>query len=294
MNSFPLPDFDVLWDYANPAETEVKFRQLLPQAEFMGNTSYYLQLLTQIARAQGLQRQFAEAHNTLDIVAPLVQNAASLALARYLLERGRVFNSSGRPEEAVLWFQRAYQSAIAQGEEYHAIDALHMLGIAAPPSERLTWNEQALTLAEKTNNPQAQHWRGALYNNIGWTYHEAGQYEQAMAMFQRAYVFQQTTGNAKEIRVARWCVGRSLRSLNQIQEALALQQTLYAEWAASEEQQAGYVSEEIAECLAALGRLDESRPYFAEAFAMLSADPWLVAQEPERLQRLYRLSQSDV
>ncbi len=289
MHTNPLPNFDALWDYANPANTEATFRLLLPQAIASGNISYHLQLLTQIARAQGLQRQFTEAHLTLDGVAPLVQSEVSLAQARYFLERGRVFNSSGQPDEAVLWFTRAYQSAITQHAEYHAIDALHMLGIAAPPEERLKWNEQALDLAEKTSDLQAQNWRGALYNNIGWTYHDAGQYEQAMEMFQRAYVFQQSTGNAKEIRIARWCIGRELRSLNHCQEALELQQALYADWAASGEQQAGYVSEEIAECLNALGRQDESRPYFAEAFALLAKDPWFAAQEPERLQRIYRL-----
>jgi hypothetical protein len=50
----------------------------------------------------------------------------------------------------------------------------------------------------------------------------------------------------------------------------------------------GYVYEEIAECLLALGRKDESRPFFAKAFEALSADPWLPEREPERLERLRR------
>ena len=46
-----LPDFDTLWDYSNPTQTEVKFREILPQFP-EGNER--LELLTQIARAQGL------------------------------------------------------------------------------------------------------------------------------------------------------------------------------------------------------------------------------------------------
>jgi len=45
-------NFDSLWDFAQPAETETKFRALLPEIE--SNPSEHAQLLTQIARAQGL------------------------------------------------------------------------------------------------------------------------------------------------------------------------------------------------------------------------------------------------
>ncbi len=61
-----LPNFDELWDYNKPAETERKFRALLPLAEQSSAPSYLAQLLTQIARAEGLQRKFAAAHQTLD------------------------------------------------------------------------------------------------------------------------------------------------------------------------------------------------------------------------------------
>ena len=66
MSSPNLSDFDVLWDYSNPNQTEIKFRELLPQ--FPEDDPARLELLTQIARAQGLQRKFEEAHETLDQV----------------------------------------------------------------------------------------------------------------------------------------------------------------------------------------------------------------------------------
>jgi tetratricopeptide (TPR) repeat protein len=289
-----LPDFDALWDYDHPAETEAAFRQILSEAEASGDVSYHLQLLTQIARTQGLQRRFAEAHATLDEVAARLGDELPLARVRYLLERGRVINSSGKPEASRQWFEEAYHRATEQQATFHVIDALHMLGIVTPPEERLTWNLQALALAEAATEPLAHDWCGSLLNNIGWTYHNAGQFDQALALFERALAFRQAQGNPREVRIARWCVGRTLRSLNQAQTALDVQQALYAEWAASGEQQGGYVSEEIAECLLILGRLDESRPYFAEAYALLARDPWLVAQEPERLRRLHELSGADL
>lgn len=61
-----LPDFQGLWDYNDPAGTESKFRAVLAKAEASDDRGYQAELLTQIARAQGVQRQFDAAHATLD------------------------------------------------------------------------------------------------------------------------------------------------------------------------------------------------------------------------------------
>src|SRR5438067_2536580 len=111
MPSMTLPDFDKLWDYAHPDETERKFNQLLPQAREANDRSYLAQLLTQIARTQGLQQRFDDAHRTLDQVESMLTDDLKLARARYLLERGRVFNSSEKPQDAMVCFTKAYQRA---------------------------------------------------------------------------------------------------------------------------------------------------------------------------------------
>lgn len=285
----PLFDFDTLWDYEHPERTEAVFRQLLAKEESDVNPSYHLQLLTQIARTQGLQHHFDEAHATLDEVESQLTAELVQATIRYRLERGRVFNSSGHPVDARVWFQQAWELAQEHGEDFYTIDALHMLAIVAPLAEQNHWHTIALQLAETSTDERARHWRGSLYNNMGWTYHDMGDYEHALAIFQRGVAFQEAQGTTREIRIARWCVGRVLRSLERYQEALFIQQELYKEWASSGEEQDGYVSEEIAECLLALGQIPESKPYFAQAYKLLSQNSWLVAQEPERLQRLKRL-----
>jgi hypothetical protein len=50
-----LPDFDALWDYDDPAASERAFRALLPIAEASGDRNYHVELLTQIAQAEGLR-----------------------------------------------------------------------------------------------------------------------------------------------------------------------------------------------------------------------------------------------
>jgi tetratricopeptide (TPR) repeat protein len=289
----PQLDFDALWDYQHPDQTEAAFRQLLPQAEHTHDRSYHLQLLTQIARTQGLQRQFAEAHKTLDKVEEQLSAELAVPTIRYLLERGRVFNSSGQPGEAQTWFQQAWELArIHEEEAFFAVDAAHMLAIVSSSvEEKRAWNITALHFAEASTDEQARGWCGSLFNNLGWTYHDHGEYERALECFQKALQWQKEHGTAREIRIACWCVGRTQRSLQHTTEALALQQELLAEWEKSKEEQDGYVFEEIAECLFALKRASESRPYFAQAYALLSQNPWLVAQEKERLQRLKQLGE---
>src|SRR5215208_8195108 len=109
MLSQPLPDFDALWDYSQPDLTETRFRQVLLQVP--EDEPAFLELLTQIARAQGLQHKFEKAHQTLDQVERRLGKVPSRAFVRYLLERGRVFNSSGLPEQARSCFEQALHMA---------------------------------------------------------------------------------------------------------------------------------------------------------------------------------------
>lgn len=79
--------------------------------------------------------------------------------------------------------------------------------------------------------------------------------------------------------------------MGRLDEALTKQQALLLESEQSGEPD-GYVFEELGECLLALGRADEARPYFAQAYALLSQDAWLAADEPQRLERLKALSEA--
>jgi len=70
-----LPDFDSLWDYDHPGPTEKRFRKLLPSAVDSLDISYLSELLTQIARAEAMQRKFPEAQKTLDRVEKALRKA---------------------------------------------------------------------------------------------------------------------------------------------------------------------------------------------------------------------------
>lgn len=286
--SQPNPlDFDSLWDYSNPGETEIKFQEVLQQIP--ESESAYLELLTQIARTQGLQRKFDEAHQTLDEVEKNLKEESKVKV-RYLLERGRVFNSSKNPDKAKPLFQEAFELAKKLKEDYYAVDALHMLAIVADPATSLDLNLQAIAYAESSSDEKAQGWLGSLYNNTGWSYHDTGDYESALKIFEKAETFRRSKNDANRLRIATWTVARCLRSLNRVEEALSKQMDLLKEFESVGETD-GYVFEEIGECLFLLNRKDEAKPYFAKAYQELSQDGFLVDNEPERLSRLKELGE---
>jgi tetratricopeptide (TPR) repeat protein len=281
--------FDDLWDYDDPAATEERFREILPRLEAAKEDSLVLQLRTQIARTMSLRRRFDEAHALLDDVAARLDEARPVVRVRYLLERGRTLNSAGRSSDAQPLFVDAWEVARACGEDGLAVDAAHMVAIVESGDESVRWNEIALMLARTSSDPRARRWRGSLLNNLGWTHHGRGEYERARALFEEALEARVAEGKPAEIDVARWCVARSLRSLGRLDEALARQRELLSDMKAAGRNRDGFVFEEIAECLLALGRANEAQPWFATAWDLLSTLGWLAATEPARLERLHRL-----
>jgi len=283
-----LADFDSQWDYGDPATTEKFFRSLLPVMEKEGDPDLHAQLLTQIARCQGLQRDFDGAHATLDEAAALPGGEEGISGVRLLLERGRAFNTGGDRERSIPLFSEALEAARALELEFHAVDAAHMLGIVEEPAAALAWNLEAIAMSEAAADPGARKWLGSLLNNTGWTYHGMGEFESAMTLFVKAQVFRQEQGQAEETRIARWCVARCHRSLGNLDEALSIQRSL-AEQLEALGLEDGYVQEELGELHLAMGKAEEARPYFAEAYRLLSADTWMAANEAERLARLESL-----
>ncbi len=220
-------EIDAQWDFDHPALSAERFRAAL--ARWQPDEPQALVIETQIARSQGLEGRFADAHATLDAVAARLDGMPSHVRVRYLLERGRVFNSAGAPERAVPLFAEALALADCADDEYYAIDAAHMLGIAAPAAEQLRWNMKALALAHAATDPRARGWDASLYNNIGWTYFDRGDPTTALAYWQKALAAREAAGDVRRIRVARWTVARGLRPLGRLDEAEAMQLALAAE-----------------------------------------------------------------
>jgi tetratricopeptide (TPR) repeat protein len=275
-------DIDSYWEYANPALSEERFRTALLAA----HGDERLELLTQIARSYGLRQRFEQAHDLLNQVEAQLAGTGSRPRVRYLLERGRAFNSSGDTEQARTLFVEAWELALANHHEGLAADAAHMAAITyAGTQDAIAWHQRGLAVARPSHDPKAVALIPAMLNNSAWDLHELGRFSEALALFEEARAEWIARGRPEQTQIAHRGVARCLRSLGRYDEALAIQRALEADHTAAGSAD-GYVFEEIAENLAALGRVDEARGYFGKAAAELRKDDWFVQNEQARLASL--------
>jgi tetratricopeptide (TPR) repeat protein len=277
------PELDELWDFDDPVRSETRFRDRL--ATVGAETQSAAELRTQLARALGLQGRFAEADAVLDDVEadlPPDPAARTVVRARLLLERGRVRNSSGSPAVATPLFRDALTTAECAGDDFLAADAAHMLAISDRDHAE-SWTREGLRIVQDSSDPRCARWAGSIHNNLGWSLHDAGDHDRALAEFGSALDAYRIAGSDEQVRIARWTVARGLRSTGRLDEALEIQTEL------ADGSSDGYVEEELGELLLALGRPDEAKPRFAAAAEKLGADTWLVEHEPARIERLRTL-----
>ena len=283
------PDFMAQWDYQDPAATALRFQALLPEARAAADLQYELELLTQIARTHSLQRQFDQAHRLLDEIEPRLTDATPRARLRALLERGRTFNSAGDKARARALFEQAWQQGVKHEERYLAIDAAHMVAIAAPLEEQSRWHQLAMALAERSQDKRVRGWLATLYNNQGWTLFELGRIDEAIVCQQKCLAWHEQHNNQAKAFIARWSLARLSRAQDQHERAMAELTQLRDDMAAAGVPEDGYVFEELGENALALNDPAVTE-YFARAWFLLSQDGWLQANEAERLARLKRLA----
>jgi tetratricopeptide (TPR) repeat protein len=223
-------DLDALWNFNDPAASEVRFR--IELARTRGDDA--LVLRTQIARTLGLRGRYDEAHRELDAIEPALASAGVEPRVRAWLERGRTLRSAGQPAEARPYFERAYTAADTAGLERLAADALHMVALVEPAlDDRIAWNRRTIAYAERAKDPRARGWRAAALNNIGSDLREAGRLPESLATFRDALAAYEQQGRADNVRFARWQVANVLRLLGRSDEALAQQLALEREYAAA-------------------------------------------------------------
>src|SRR5688572_3158967 len=129
------------WDFDDLDATEARFGAL--EAEIQ----------TQLARVAGLRDDFEAGDRLLDEVT----DRSARVRVRVELGRRRLRRSSGDEAAALPLFERAFEAAIAAGEDWLAGDAAHRAALAAPDREaREAWTNRGIELARRS--PAAAYW----------------------------------------------------------------------------------------------------------------------------------------
>jgi len=242
--------------------------------------------LARQARQLGLAGEFALAHRLIDRAARLAGDDPA-DRATCAIERGRLYNSAGDRDKARPLFDEAWRLARKARAHVLAADAAHMLAIVGTLDDAIRWTAKALTYIGR--HVEAETWRGPLLNNLGWSFFDAGRFEDALPVFEQAVEVRASLGQKRELRIARYAVIRTLRALERIEEARRLAEET-ASAAAADGDQAPYIKEELAECCARLGESDRARSSAREALAVLEHDAAFAGAEPQRLARLRELA----
>jgi tetratricopeptide (TPR) repeat protein len=293
MNSTSAPNTNVtalinsLWDFNDKPESERRFREALKTAS--GEDA--LEIETQIARTFSLRRDFATSHAMLDDVQKRMSSSPRPALrVRYLLERGRSFNSAGDFATAKPMFNEAFDLASKHGLDDLAIDAAHMVGFSKDTAEAFAWTERAMQIALATKDGKAKKWRASLANNLGSTERERGNLDAAMKYFQLALESHQSQGSKPlQIFIAYWQIANVLRLQGKLDEALTIQSRLEAEMLRDNMPDA-YVYDELAELHFSKRDAAKAKTYADKSLALLQNDDWVQKNELKRLARLRELA----
>lgn len=276
-----MDDLYSLWDYDDPLASAERFALYAGSAP---DEAARQEARTQLARALGLAGRYDEAREVAQSALDAAPDARVRAAAR--LELGRIARSSGDASKGLPDFTEAFNVSASAGEDDIAADAAHMLAIVAPEAEAIQWGLRGIRLAEQSGMARAKAMLGPLHNNLGWTYFERGEHQAALAQFARAQIVREQHGSPRSLHIAKWCVARTLRALNRLDEALAILNAL----AATELGEAdGFVHEELGECLLAQTKDDEAQPHFQKAWALLG-EPGDLDHEPARKERLRSLA----
>jgi tetratricopeptide (TPR) repeat protein len=274
-----------LWDFDDLDATERRFRDRLAAAPPGPERS---ELLTQLARVEGLRGRFDDGEALLDEATKAAGDSA-LANARIDLERGRLRRSGADSAAALPLFETALDGALDAEAWFVAADAAHMAALAAPTREaRVEWTSRGIELAETHDG--ASYWLGPLLNNLGWEHHGAGDYHLALDAFERALAARERDpDNRAAIEIARYAVGKTLRALGRIDDAIPLLERAVA-WAESEGKPDGWFHEELAVEYTAVGRTEDARCQAQLAVPLLEAADPTFAADAERSARLRSLA----
>jgi tetratricopeptide (TPR) repeat protein len=209
-----------LWDFDDVDGSELRFEEQL-QREM--SDAGRAEVLTQLARVQGMRGMFAEGDRLID-QAQALSDGSAVVEARLQMERGRLRNSSGDAGAALPMFKDAFEIADQADEQFLAADAAHMAAIASPDREgKVAWTDRGIRIVSESSDRDVAYWLGPLFNNLGWEYQDAGEHEAALEAFQKALAARERYPEMPAlIQHAKEAVAEALRALGREEEASRL------------------------------------------------------------------------
>ena len=134
-----------LWDFGDLDASEARLRE---QLERESTDHGRAEVLTQLARVEGLRDRFADGDRLIEQAQGIAGDDPA-ALARIALEQGRLRRSGGDADSARPLFDAAFRAARDAGQTFIAADSAHMAALVAPDLDGFVeWTDRGIELAE--------------------------------------------------------------------------------------------------------------------------------------------------
>ncbi len=205
------------FDFDNAAETERRFQDYYRVAVARHDDLAAAELLTQVARAQGVQDHVQDANATLRSGAFALANPR--LRARFALESGRLLRRGGDRDSAAQHFQQAFEIAQAAHLDALAVDAAHMMALISSGDDTQHWVERGLAIAQASHDPVARHWVGTICFNWATSLSERGDHQAATTYFGRSLTAREHEGDRDLIRTTQLALAHELGLTDQTQRA---------------------------------------------------------------------------
>jgi len=186
-------------------------------AEKQGAQETLVEALSMAARGHLIRKQAEQGQPFLDRAAKLAKASQPAGWSRYLGVRGR-FEwkvEQDRPK-ATKTFESMHAYCLQHELWSRAVDAAHMVAITGTADQQVAWALKGIAAAEKGG---MDGWLGPLWNNLGNTYQDRGENEQALEAFLKARHYHWKGTREVPKLVADWAVGMAYRRVGQYVEA---------------------------------------------------------------------------
>ncbi len=197
-------------------EARALYEKAVTLAERERATATLVEALAQVARCYSVVGAHENGQPWLNRAASLAKESDPPGWARYRLVLGVYQRDAGDRDLATETFIDLYDYCRKHELHERAVNAAHMVAIAADLETQIIWARKGIEAAEAGG---FTHWLGPLWNNLGWTYADLARYEDSLAALIKAREYHYLGGNDRAKLLADWSVGHAHRMVGELRIA---------------------------------------------------------------------------
>ena len=200
------------WAMASPL-----YEKAFAEAVAAKHKTIAVEASAQVARCWLLRNKSEQGVPWLEKSKALATKEDPVGWSRYLSVVGRYQWKDEKLKEATTTFVSMYEFCTRTRQFDRAVDAAHMVAITGTREQQITWAHKGIEAAEKGGQ---EGWLGPLWNNLGVTHQERGDWKSALDCYRKAREYHWRLGGEVNKLAADWAVAMALRETGAVEQAM--------------------------------------------------------------------------